>query len=63
MIHGFIRGVLTAVCLASGLALAACADERPNPGYNYGVAYTPPPCVNCAQGSWYDWHDGQWHVQ
>jgi hypothetical protein len=59
-----LRGFATTLCLASGLSvLAACADERPYPAYNYGMAYTPPPCDGCAQGNWHDYHDGQWHVQ
>jgi hypothetical protein len=37
------RGVVTALCLAGGLALTACADERPYPVYNNGVAYYPAP--------------------
>jgi hypothetical protein len=47
---------------ALGLALAACVDYRPNPTYTHGVAHAPPPCENCAQGNWYRWHGGQWHV-
>ena len=59
-----VRGVVTALCMAAGLALAGCADERPYPTYNNGVAYSTPPCVNCAYGSagnLHDYHDGQWH--
>jgi hypothetical protein len=63
MTSKYVRKGVTAFCLGAGLLLAACVDERPNPQYNYGMAYTPPPCTNCAQSSWYDWHDGQWHVQ
>lgn len=38
-----MRAALTALGLAAGLTLAACADERPYPVYNNGVAYYPAP--------------------
>jgi hypothetical protein len=39
----YIRGGITALGLAVGLTLAACADEKPYPTYNNGVAYYQAP--------------------
>jgi len=43
MTKKYMRGAFTALGLAAGLALAACADEAPTPVYNNGVAYYPAP--------------------
>jgi hypothetical protein len=43
MTRKYMRGAVTALGLAAGLTLAACADERPYPVYNHGVAYYPAP--------------------
>jgi hypothetical protein len=39
----YMRSALTALGIAAGFTLAACADEQPYPVYNHGVAYYPAP--------------------